>query len=230
MGIIEDIKRMQAEGRSEQEIASQLQGRGYAQQEVYEALAQAKIKNAVSGTGENTAGSEEHAMPSAGGAMQPSMLQSGATDEPPSPELNAQAEYAPAPYPSQAPYAQPYTAAPPGQQGYGYQEQPYYPGPSTDAITEMVEQIIVERTNVLHQEITKGQETRQLIETKIEYIDDRLKKIERIIDRLQLSVLQKVGEYVGNVEDLKTELVETQKSFKSLLTSRPTKTSPEETQ
>jgi UDP-glucose 4-epimerase len=50
----------------------------------------------------------------------------------------------------------------------------------------------------------------------IEYIDERLSRIEKIIDRLQLSILQRVGEYVTNVEDIKKELVETQKSFKSL--------------
>ena len=41
--------------------------------------------------------------------------------------------------------------------------------------------------------------------------------MEKIIDRLQLSILQKVGDYLTNVEDIKKELAETQKSFKSML-------------
>ena len=55
------------------------------------------------------------------------------------------------------------------------------------------------------------------IEAKIESIDSRLTRIEKVIDRLQLSVLQKVGDYIINVDDIKKELIETQKSFKSLL-------------
>ena len=57
-------------------------------------------------------------------------------------------------------------------------------------------------------------------ETKISSIDERLKRMEKIIDRLQLSLLQKVGEYVGDVADIKKEIIETQKSFKSLMTQK----------
>lgn len=51
---------------------------------------------------------------------------------------------------------------------------------------------------------------------QLESLDERLSRIEKIIDRLQLSVLQKVGDYVNDVQNLKKELVETQKSFTSI--------------
>ena len=213
MGIIEDIKRMQNEGRTEQEIASQLQNQNYGQHEINEALAQARIKNAVSGA--ESSSSEAPAPTLSGNTMQPSMLNPAVSEEPQSPELEQ--TLAPQQYQAQ-PYAQPYTAQAP-QQEYNYQDQGYYPGPSADAITEIAEQIVAEKLGKLHQEMARNAESRQIIETKIEYLDERLKKIERIIDRLQLSILQKVGEYMTNVEDIKTEVVETQKSFKSLLDS-----------
>lgn len=217
MGIADDIKIMQNEGRGEQEIASALQNRGYASQEIGNALAQAKIKEAVAGAGT----SPDLAVASGVTTMQPSLLSPSSTsDEPQSPELESVGaqQYAP-----QQGYAQPYTTSPASQQqGYGYQDQ-YYAGPSADAISEIAEQIVAERVEKIRQDLARAAESRRLMETKLEYIDERLKKIERVIDRLQLSILQKVGEYMTNVEDLKTEVVETQKSFKSLLASRSPK-------
>lgn len=211
MGIADDVKQMQNEGRTEQEIAFSLQNRGYAQQEIGNALAQAKIKEAVSGAG--TASTPDVSAPTST-AMQPSVLSPSASDEPQGPELEAGGAQS---YSTQQ-YAQPYTAPQQPQQGYGYQDQ-YYAGPSADAISEIAEQVVAERVEKLRQDIIRTAESRHLMETRLEYIDERLKKLERIIDRLQLSILQKVGEYMTNVEDLKTEVVETQKSFKALLTS-----------
>ena len=58
---------------------------------------------------------------------------------------------------------------------------------------------------------------RNEIETRVNGMDDRLKRIELIIDKLQMSVLEKVGEYVIDVSDIKKELVEMQKSFGALV-------------
>ena len=52
MGIIEDIQRMRKEGRADQDIPSALTSQGYSPQEVSEALAQTKIKDAVAGSRE----------------------------------------------------------------------------------------------------------------------------------------------------------------------------------
>jgi len=222
MGIIDDIKRMQNEGRTEQEMNLQLQNQGHGQKEIYEALAQAKIKEAVAGAESGTG--EEGIASASGNPMQPSMLSQNVSEEPQGPELETQ-EVIPQQYSSQQ-YTQPYTTPVQGQ-SEGYAAQAYYAGPSADAITEVVEQIVAERIGKVSQELARSIENRQIIETKLEYVDERLKKIEKIIDRLQLSILQKVGEYMTNVEDLKTEVVETQKSFKTLLSAPHSK--PKET-
>lgn len=140
--------------------------------------------------------------------MQASMMQSSQPQDP---------SQAPQPQEAYSPYAQDYSQA---QQGYGYQqEQQYqtYAPPSTDTITEISEQIASEKISQLKTEIEKVIDFKTTIESKIDFIDQRLKRIESTIDRLQISILQKVGEYVNNVQDLRTEVVETQKSFKSLL-------------
>ena len=108
-------------------------------------------------------------------------------------------------------------------QGQGYQDQSYggqqYQSysPSTDTITEISEQVVSEKLSKLKNDIDRLLDLRSTIDTKLDFLDQRLKRLEATIDKLQLSVLQKVGEYVNNVQDLKTNLDETQKSFKSLL-------------
>lgn len=94
-------------------------------------------------------------------------------------------------------------------QGYGYA------APSTDTITEISEQIVSEKISKLKIDIEKALDFRNVVETKIEILDQRLKRIESTIDKLQSAILQKVGEYVDDVHNLKNELIETQKSFKS---------------
>ena len=59
-----------------------------------------------------------------------------------------------------------------------------------------------------------------MVEAKLETLDERLKRLERLIDTLQSSVLRKVGDYVTNVEDLKHEMIETQKTFAKVLGSK----------
>lgn len=213
MGIIEDIKRMQIEGRQEQDIANAMQTRGYTPQEITEALAQARIKEAVAGNTDTLLPSDT--APTATLSMQPSMLNQEQTAEPqPSEELPAAYASAPA---NTSEYAQPYTA--PATQPYGaYQDTGYYAaGPSADTIAEIADQVVAEKLHPFQQDLVALLDRSHLFENKLAEIDERLKRIERILDRLQLSILQKVGEYMTNVADLKNEIVETQKSFKALL-------------
>lgn len=220
MGIIGKIKKMQDEGKTEEEITNSLSYGGVPANEVSNAMAQNRIKKVVS-----SPEAEE---------MQPSMMTEGVEDigsqlsgeEVPSPSQNQ--EYAPQ---EQQEYA---TA----QQDYPQEEQQSYPqeyvspaaqypesaypayqptGLSPDTITEIAEQVIQEKLGDTEEKLKQITSFKNVVEAKIEGIDSRLERIEKIIDRLQLSVLQKVGDYMINVDDIKKELVETQKSFKSLM-------------
>jgi myosin heavy subunit len=114
-----------------------------------------------------------------------------------------------------APYPREYQDQQYSQQGY---DQSYgYAAPSTDTITEISEQIVSEKVSKLKADIEKFAEFKNITETKIDLLDQRLKRIESTIDKLQLSILQRVGQYVNDISDLKSEVIETQKSFKSLL-------------
>jgi len=217
MGAIEEIIKMKQSGKTEEEIISSLKSFGLNQQEIGGALAQARIKEAVNQETEDIKDSNpiskegelkkrmESSCPQYEG-MQPSIL---------SQEQQEKEEYYPqseqySPTPIQSQYEQPQY---PQYQDY----QQYQPsGISTDTITEISEQILAEKLSPIRNKIEKAIDLKNTFESKIEYIDERLKKIERIIERLQLSVLQKVGDYITNVEDIKKEIQETQKSFKAL--------------
>lgn len=129
--------------------------------------------------------------------------------------------------PAQAPQAQapqqeeqqPY----PEYQSYAQQQQPYdgqqyapSAGIGSDVITEIADQVVAEKLSPLLNAMDKILDMKSNVDSQLRYMDERLKRVEKVIDRLQLSVLQRVGEYVSNVEDIKQELQETQKTFKAL--------------
>ncbi|MBX4211932.1 hypothetical protein KW787_00550 [Candidatus Pacearchaeota archaeon] len=216
MGVIEDIQRMQNEGSTDQDIIYSLQERGIPSTQITDALSQAKIKKAVTENDyESTVSPGNIPSPQELGnlgqkfeGMQPSMMNVAPSQAQEQPEYAAQPQY-------QA-YQQNYAQEAPGQQ-YDYS---YQPSVSPDTIAEISEQIVSEKIFAIKKEFEKTMDMKTIFESKIEFIDERLKRIEKIIDRLQLSILQKVGEYTTNVEDIKKELVETQKSFKSLSEKR----------
>lgn len=206
MGTIEEIQRMQEQGVSEAEIEKSLVAQGISEAEARDALAQSKIKEAVINPtmGLSSDSSQQE--------MQPSMLaqdRGGASGSPSQPSISQSAYGAQEPPEYQYPAYEPYTG-----------------NISSDVVNEIAEQIIVEKLSPLKEKIERALDFKNIIDTKVDYIDDRLKRLERVIDRLQLSILQKVGDYLTNVEDIKTELQETQKTFKSLLPNLHSKPSP----
>ena len=204
MSIIEEIEKMRLEGRPDQEINLALREQGFSKQEVSEALSQTQIKEAVMSQNQLEApqpGSTQDYQSGYGNYQQSSQeqLQPSMLPQEQQQEANQQ-EY----------------QEPQQQQGYGnYQYDQYSSSPnvSTDTITEIVEQIVFEKISQMKTQFEKVLDLKTTLETKLAHMDERLQRIERVIDRLQISILQKVGEYLVNVSDLKKELVETQKSF-----------------
>jgi hypothetical protein len=96
------------------------------------------------------------------------------------------------------------------------QYQPYQEAMSSDIITEISEQVVTEKLSAMQDKLEKALDFRTVADTKITSLNERLRRIEQILDRLQLSILQKVGDYTNDVRDIKHELLETQKSFKAL--------------
>lgn len=222
MALLNEIKRMQSEGKTEQEIISSLRQQGVSPREIVEALSQSKIKGAVVGesTPEPYAAPMQQAQQSEQEALLPQASQeAGYPDGIPAAEQPI--EYIPsqqATTEQPMPYAPAQPSQPQPSQGQ-YQEYQQYPqaiGISPDTITEIAEQVVSEKLSTLRQDLKTIIDLKTTLGTKLSLLDERLKRIEGIIDRLNISIMQKVGDYMTNIDDIKKELIETQKSFKSL--------------
>ncbi len=234
MALLTDIKRMQEEGKTEQEIISTLRQQGISAREIIEALSQSKIKEAVSGVPEApqpgyqqetlapTPQGEDAAYPVQSQNAQSMQLSQEYVPAQPAP-MEPSTQY----YPQPQQYQQ--QTAPPQE---AYPEYPQYPqaqgGISPDTITEISEQVVSEKISPLRKDIEKIIDFKTTVDSKISYIDERLQRIEKIIDRLNLSIMQKVGDYMTNIDDIKKEIIETQKSFKTLVPSLKEKPKREE--
>ncbi len=227
MGALEEIRQMQQSGMGETEIIARLQEQGVPYREISEALAQSRIKSAVEDQANNSSSvspqpnqENEQAMMNQSDyqnseiqprqeamqvqGMQPSLMQQQAQPE--------QQEY----YPQYDQSASAPTGYEQNPQGYDYSSAAL----SSDTITEISEQIISEKLSDVRKKMEKLVSMKTELEAKTESIEERLKRIEKIIDSLQSSVLRKVGDYVTNVDDIKRELVETQKTIGKVLGSR----------
>ncbi len=228
MGALEEIKSMQKQGLSEKQIIENLQEKGFSYKEISEGLAQNKIKSAIE---EPLIDSRQPELPPLESPKEEELLQ--APQESNIYQKDNFEPSVPSPGPAgmqkslmvQSPEAsnqqvQEYFPAQPQDYGYDQNAYPQYdytsPALSADTITEISEQVVSERLSDVRKKMEKMIDFKTALEAKAESIEERLKRIEKIIDTLQSSVLRKVGDYVTNVEDLKKELVATQQSFTSV--------------
>lgn len=218
MSIIEEIKQMQQQGFSDAQISDQLKQQGMSPREVNESIEQSRIKSAVynnsdaSGTMEPsimqppTSMQQEQIMPQ---AMQTRTRQ--ATQDINEPYLQEampnemQASAGTEQYPAYQEFQQ--------YPEYAYQQQAY----DSASITEITEQIVEEKTEKIQKQIQELNAFKTEIQGKAINIEERLRRIELIIDRLQISILNKIGEYGQNISDLKQEMQTTQESFSKIL-------------
>lgn len=209
MAIIERIKQMREEGFQDSQIIQSLREQGLSPREINEALEQSKIKSAVS--------NEE---------MQPSMMQqSDSENYSIIPEQQGYQQTMPMQqmsqevsgittqeYPGQV-YQEYSPEQFPGYEYYQPQGQAY----DTETITDIAEQIVSEKIEILQKRIQEIQGFKAEIQGKVDNIDERLRRIETMIDRLQSSILGKIGDYGRNLSDLKQEMIATQESFSKIL-------------
>lgn len=189
MTLLDTIKQMQQQGVQEPAIIQSLREQGYTPKEINDAINQSRIKAAIGAPGDETI---EEMQPSIMSDQQPTQEQ---LTEQPTPE-----------YIYQTPQAYP--------PGYEYQPQPAV---STETITEITEQLVIEKLSEIKKVISTLNEFRTLIEAKVSGVDERLKRIESTIEKLQLAILGKIGDYGQSIQDIKSELGMMQESFSKVV-------------
>jgi len=132
-----------------------------------------------------------------------------------------QPEY-PAEYP-EAQFAQ--QAAPGGGEAAGGMpsgpSQSKYPeyvqGMSSETVSEITEQIVTEKLNNVLKPIADISAFKESSLKKVSMIDDRLKKVESLIEELRSAITRRIGDFGQNVEEIKNEMSMMQDTFSKAL-------------
>ncbi|MBL7059266.1 hypothetical protein ISS08_02335 [Candidatus Pacearchaeota archaeon] len=224
MGVLEDITQMQSQGMQDNEIVANLQERGVDPKSINDAFSQSQIKSAV------TAG--EETMPESTPEEIPGQqMQSGPASYAPRTQEISEESYAPQ-EPQQNYYSQGYNQEA-GYDDYGG-EYENNEGMSTDNFVEIAEQVFSEKNKLIQKQIDQMNEFKTLAQVKIDQNTERIKRIEEVIDKLQISILGKVGTYGNSLEGIKREMTMMQDSFGKIVPSlaqkhSKTHTSPKKT-
>jgi len=207
MGVLDQVIQMKKQGVSDEDIIGDLKKQRISPKEINDALKQAQIKNAVSDF--ETEG------------MEPSVMQE-AEPMPTQQDYEPQTEeYAPAPQDEYAPQSVEYSAQEPvytpGTQEEGYQYASG--GVDTDTVMEIAGQIFSERIRKIQMNVDNNSEMNTLLQSKIENLSERLKKIETTIDKLQIAILERVGSYGQNLDGIRKEMSMMQDSFSKMIST-----------
>jgi hypothetical protein len=201
MDLINKIVSMQNQGISEADISKQLQNQGISPLQINQAINQAKIKSAVSS---ETPYQETQPTPQNNEFQ--NMQMSSFNQQNPIPD-NSQ-------NPQQA-ENQNFQYPPQNQEEYypqtpqAYTEQDYYAPQSnldTDTISEIAEQIVIEKFKEFHKKTGDIVSFKNLIQDKVADLNERLKRIEDSINKLQQSIIGKVGEFGENTSLIHRDL------------------------
>jgi hypothetical protein len=186
---------MRNQGIPDDQIVGTLQQQGISPGEINDAFSQAQIKNAVAG------------------------------------EYTGQGEYAPQPQETYAPAQQYAQQEYSPQENYGAQQGGYGDqyaqagGISTDTTIEIAEQVFSEKIKKTEKQLREITEFKSLAQTKIDNFENRLKRIENTIDKLQITILEKIGSYGRDIETTRKEMSMMQDSFGKVINPLIEKTS-----
>ena len=192
VGVLDQVMQMRNQGIGDEDIVRTLQEKGVTPKAISDALGQAQIKQAVS---------EEYSQQ--GEAPAPGNYQ----------------QYVPRAQEEE--YNQGYQPSMPQeyspQQGY---EESYSPGGiDSSTVIEISEQVFNEKIQKLQKQLKEVTEFKSLAEGKMENLLERLKRLEHLMDTLQVQILEKIGSYGRKVEQTEKEMEMMQDSFAKVVPS-----------
>ena len=209
MGVLEQVSQMKSQGVPESEIVSRLKQLGVSPKDVNDALSQSQIKDAVNNPQETKIPTEKQIpMPEATYVpktqeveQEPYAPQSQDTPQP-------QEEYAPQPQEEYAPQQDVYQ-----QEAYNSPQETY----DSNMMIEIAEQVFNEKIKKVAKQIDKINDVQTILQIKTEHATERLKRIELIMDNLQVAILEKIGSYGRNLESIRKEMGMIENSFSKII-------------
>jgi hypothetical protein len=225
MALADKITDLKRQGIPDSEIEIKLRNEGISPMEISDAMNQSKIKEAVEGEGGySTKG------------MTPSMM----GDEEQEAASEDEEVYSPAPAYNPAPAPSPTG----GYSGYSYQEETgsypqydmgngeeYYQegynnsGGAYDAsgysmnpetMIEVAEQVFSEKMKKIEDDLKSLKEFKTIYMPKIDDLNERLKRIERNFDKMQIAILDRIGSFGRSIDSVKKEVEMVEDSFEKI--------------
>lgn len=195
MGILEDIAKMRNRGVSDNDIVKNLQDQGISPKAINDALNQADIKKAVYEENQDQPNEQEE-------IISPQSYQDGYGKTQDISEADSDSYYP-------QPQEQGHEGYQPTQESYNYQNT----GLDTSTIIEISEQVFIEKIQKIQNKVEEISDFKTLSESKLDLLSERMKKIESVIDKLQIAILEKVGNYGSGIESIRKEMSMMQDSF-----------------
>jgi prefoldin subunit 5 len=184
MSTLDRVLQLQSQGMQEADIIRILREENISPLDINDALNQAKVKAAVSGT-----------IPDINPSNQFSDMEQSIMQPEDMSQASAPAEIAP---------AEAYSA--PEQ---SYPNQQYYApssGFDTETISEIAEQIVIEKLEEFTQRTGDLVSFKSEVQDKLKDFNERIKRIETTIDKLQQAIIGKIGEYGDNLNFVKKDM------------------------
>ena len=208
MGTLEQVMQLRGQGMSDEQISSNLQQQGVAPKEITDAINQANVKTAVSGEDP----SQQTQTQQNPAAQAPAGNTGGGTAGGYTPQTQDYSQEA-----AQQNY---------GNQGYADQGQEYYQesgygtapaaGTSPDTMIELANQVFSEKIRKTSKAVNELNEFKTTAQVKLDNLEERMKKIEKIIDTIQIKVLEKVGEFSSELRKTQKEVEMVEDSFSKM--------------
>lgn len=186
MTLLEEIMQMKNNGMPDREIVMSLQEKGISPKEINDALSQAQIKSAVSDQNREDAYNIETPTPSSQETYSPQTI------EMPEETYAPQQEYSPQD---------------------SYDEYSSQQTNNTELIVDIAEQVFSEKMKKIEEQVNQVNQFKTIAQLQIQNNLERIKRIESIIDKLQISILEKISSYGTNIEGIKKEMSMMQDSF-----------------
>lgn len=224
MGLLEKVTQLKKDGMPEREIIAILQEEGKSPGEIMNALNQSQIKRAVSA---------EEESPTDG--MTPSMMEEeealAPVPEGTAPQAKEELYYPQIPTPipqdknaytpqgrEEAYYeGETYEEEAPPQEVYAEQTYQGEYSYNQDATIEIAEQVVAEKMKKFQFQLREAMEFKTIFESRILDLSDRLNRMEKMFDKMQITVIDKVSNYGENLDLMKKEMNMIEDSFAKVI-------------
>ena len=221
MALLEKIVSMKQAGMDDQQIVTKLKEEGVSLREINEAISQSRIKEAIYPQ-QITEDMQPSMMPSQEQIVTtptPDQNQYVMQQPPQSPQTYNQETYQQ--YPQQPIMQDQQMQYYPDQYGQYQQEYPqdmyYQQGLDIETVREISKQETETAIKTMREELGALEKLKTDIKFQIESIENRLIKIESVIQELQTAIIRKIGEYGENLNSLSGEIRATQESFSKIV-------------